>query len=49
MPDIKPPGIWPSTNANGISLVDPISISHQGRVVLFAREAKKSVDFLTTT
>ena len=46
MPDIKPPGIWPSTNANGILLVDPISISHQGRVVLFAREAKKSVEFL---
>jgi len=31
--------IWPSTNANGIPLTDPVGVTYQGALVVFAREA----------
>jgi hypothetical protein len=41
-----PSGNWPSTDANGIQLVDPVTISHQGSLVVLAREAGKPVNFI---
>ncbi|TWP51736.1 LamG domain-containing protein [Lentzea tibetensis] len=37
---------WPSTDCNGIPLIDPVSVTVQGNVVLFARKAGAPVDFL---
>ncbi|WP_329081019.1 LamG domain-containing protein [Streptosporangium sp. NBC_01469] len=37
---------WPSTDCNGIPLLDPVTVTVQGNVVLFAREAGKPVDTL---
>ncbi len=31
--------VWPSTNANGIPLTDPVGVTYQGTLVVFAREA----------
>src|ERR1700677_3529039 len=45
MPSI-PSGTWPSTDANGIQLVDPVTITHQGTLVVFARQASTPVNFL---
>lgn len=39
---------WPSTNCNGIPLVDPVSVSFQGTVVVFARQAGVPVTQLYT-
>src|ERR687885_2767686 len=36
----------PSTDVGGLSLTDPVSISHGGTVLLFAREAGKPVEHL---
>lgn len=41
-----PSGTWPSTDANGITLLDSISLTHQGTVVLLARKAAAAVDCL---
>lgn len=41
-----PSGTWPSTDANGIPLLDSISLTHQGTVVLLARKATAVVDCL---
>ena len=45
MPSI-PSGTWPSTDANGIQLVDPVTITHQGTLVVFALQASTPVNFL---
>src|SRR5687768_399001 len=37
---------WPDPNANGKTLVNPIAITYQGIVIVFAREAAKAVDSL---
>jgi hypothetical protein len=37
---------WPSTDCNGIPLADPVSVTVQGNVVLFARQAGVPVDLL---
>ncbi|MFD4636175.1 LamG domain-containing protein [Lentzea sp. NPDC058436] len=37
---------WPSDDCNGITLIDPVSVSVQGTIVLFAREAGRPADFL---
>src|SRR6185295_14922462 len=29
---------WPSTDAWGIALIDPVAVEHEGHVVVFARE-----------
>ena len=29
---------WPSTDCNGIPLIDPVTVSFQGALVLFARQ-----------
>jgi large repetitive protein len=39
---------WPSTDCNGIPLVDPVTISFQGTVVVFARQAATPVTQLYT-
>ncbi|HET9898654.1 MAG TPA: LamG domain-containing protein [Streptosporangiaceae bacterium] len=39
---------WPSTNCNGIPLADPVTISFQGTVVVFARQAAVPVAQLYT-
>lgn len=41
-----PAGTWPSTDANGIQLVDPVTITHQGIVIVFARANATTVDYL---
>lgn len=41
-----PAGTWPSTDANGIALVDPVTITHQGTFVVFARQQGAPINFL---
>ncbi len=39
---------WPSTDCNGIPLADPVTVSFQGTVVVFARQAATPVTQLYT-
>ncbi|SDM40930.1 LamG-like jellyroll fold domain-containing protein [Allokutzneria albata] len=38
--------VWPSTDCNGIALVDPVAVGVEGTTVVFARQAGTPVDTL---
>lgn len=42
---VSPP-VWPSADCNDIRLADPVAVTVEGTVVVFARQAEKPVDTL---